>query len=142
MKRCNRCKQEKSLDNFHRSKNSKDGKGGRCKQCSSEYNKEWQAKDPVRARESWMKSYKKTYDAEKIKARRHGLTMVEYNQLVDQKNGKCWICDEVPTGYLNVDHDHVTGKVRGMLCLGCNTALGSLKDRVDLLEKAIKYLSP
>ena len=47
-----------------------------------------------------------------------------------------------PPGHksLHIDHDHKTGKVRGLLCHGCNTAIGLMKDDVNILTKAIEYL--
>ena len=60
------------------------------------------------------------------------------------QNHKCAICelDEVDSlhGKLSVDHCHRTGKIRGLLCVNCNTAIGKLKDSDALLQKAINYL--
>jgi hypothetical protein len=59
------------------------------------------------------------------------------------QRGGCGICGTktVPTiGSFHVDHDHVTGKVRGLLCHHCNVGIGSLGDSVEVLSKAISYL--
>lgn len=54
----------------------------------------------------------------------------------------CELCGDPPgKNRLALDHDHATGKFRGWLCMKCNTALGMLKDRIDLLHKAIAYLT-
>lgn len=55
-----------------------------------------------------------------------------------KQNNKCFICDE--EAKLVVDHDHSTGKVRGLLCSICNTGIGMFKDSTKNLEKAIEYL--
>lgn len=75
--------------------------------------------------------------------RRYGLTVEQFDALLEQQSGGCAICrtTTVPTrGNWHVDHCHETGRVRGILCHGCNVALGHLKDRIDLLEAAIAYL--
>lgn len=77
--------------------------------------------------------------------RHYGLTGPEYEQLLKDQNNSCWIClashnPDQKRGRLYVDHDHKTGKVRGLLCGGCNSALGHFKDNVEILEKAIQYL--
>ena len=75
---------------------------------------------------------------------KYGLTLKEYNlKLIDQGNC-CAICGtDVPGGghkNLYVDHNHNTGKVRGLLCRNCNLMIGYAKDNNDILEAAIKYL--
>jgi hypothetical protein len=54
------------------------------------------------------------------------------------QENKCWICESKTS--LVVDHDHSTGKVRGLLCSLCNTSLGGFKDNIESLKKAIEYL--
>lgn len=74
----------------------------------------------------------------------YGITLEEYNQLKQQQNYKCAICGknerDVPKG-LVVDHDHITGRVRELLCGSCNLGLGHFKDDAALLIKSIEYLS-
>jgi hypothetical protein len=62
--------------------------------------------------------------------------------LHEKQKGKCAICNEEPKTVrgLHIDHCHKTGKVRGLLCHGCNVALGSFKEDVTLLNKAIEYI--
>jgi hypothetical protein len=72
-----------------------------------------------------------------------GITLEEYNNLMVKQNNCCAICGEPPVigeKSFPVDHDHETGKVRGLLCRGCNVGIGNLKDSVELLEKAIMYI--
>ena len=72
------------------------------------------------------------------------MTMEEYNRMFKDQNGCCAICgrhrDEFPRN-LSVDHDHETGKARGLLCGDCNIALGGFKDNMDLLASAVSYMS-
>lgn len=76
---------------------------------------------------------------------RFGLTPEDYIQLLESQEGVCAICKSPePRGrgkHFNVDHDHLTGEVRGLLCHGCNTSLGGFKDDPELLRAAIRYLS-
>jgi hypothetical protein len=79
----------------------------------------------------------------------YGISLVEYtNRLVFQK-GACAICQStVPRGRTNakghssfhVDHDHISGAFRGLLCHECNVGIGSLQDDPILLERAVNYL--
>lgn len=78
----------------------------------------------------------------KVLYARYGLEPGGYEQMFKVQNGLCAICGSPPGARpLSVDHCHSTGAVRGLLCHGCNTGIGFLKDDVDLLKKAIKYLS-
>jgi hypothetical protein len=78
----------------------------------------------------------------------YGLTKDEYNKILSQQNGVCAICLKAETCIskngnphrLAVDHDHSTGKVRGLLCKNCNTGLGMFFDSADLLRMAENYL--
>lgn len=64
--------------------------------------------------------------------------------IINNHDGKCDICRSTVTGYskrsLNIDHDHKTGMVRGLLCHKCNIGLGNFNDNIDLLQRAIFYL--
>lgn len=81
--------------------------------------------------------------------KQYGIGLDEYNQMLKEQDGKCKICENEEVAInpqtkeprrLAVDHCHSTGKVRGLLCSKCNTAIGALKDSVELLGKAILYL--
>lgn len=80
--------------------------------------------------------------------RQYGISLDEYNKILLEQNNACKICNKPETKMhknivtdLAVDHDHVTGKVRGLLCFNCNLGLGKFQDDPIILEKAIKYLS-
>ena len=73
------------------------------------------------------------------------LTYEEYNNMLKEQSNKCKICKTIfsKTEYKTlpcVDHCHTTDKVRGLLCVNCNSGIGMLKDSTNLLKKAINYL--
>jgi hypothetical protein len=77
--------------------------------------------------------------------REYGLTPEQFEEMLIQQDSKCAICQGQSTGRstserLCVDHNHVTGKVRGLLCHTCNNLLGQLKENPELLRAAIRYL--
>lgn len=69
---------------------------------------------------------------------KYGLTIDDYNQLVESCDSKCQICGIESD--LVIDHCHSTGEVRGLLCRKHNLALGGFQDSVEMLENALKYL--
>ncbi len=70
----------------------------------------------------------------------YGLTVEDYNERLTAQGGVCAICGKTEKGYLRVDHDHATGRVRGLLCNYCNVALGQVQDNIATLENMISYL--
>jgi len=86
----------------------------------------------VRIRNYFLKNLKHKY----------GMTGEEYTHLLITQNSVCALCALPPRGRrrLAVDHCHETGRVRGLLCFSCNTALGTLGDSTDSLERVLKYL--
>lgn len=80
---------------------------------------------------------------EEIIARRRGgragLSSAEFKAMVRKHRGKCAVC-RVLMGKICVDHDHATGRVRGLLCTGCNTFAGYLEKRGKMLKTMLQYL--
>lgn len=74
---------------------------------------------------------------------RYGISLVEYEQLVRNQNGLCQICGQENSNKrsFHVDHDHTTGKIRGILCSKCNICLGLVNDDIEILTNAINYLN-
>jgi len=70
----------------------------------------------------------------------HGLTLKEATE-IKLKIGSCEICGETAISKLRIDHDHADESLRGVLCNTCNVGLGMFKDKIELLAKAITYLS-
>lgn len=111
----------------------------------SEYLKNWRATRGKEYHSDWYKANKQSrvlYN----RLRKFGITHEEFIQLLDKQNGRCPLCDVTLSYDLStqkntcVDHDHRTGKIRGVLCRLCNTMLGSAKDNITTLENSIKYL--
>jgi len=75
-------------------------------------------------------------------ARRHGVTVDELLEMRERQNNACALCDRSGAqARLVLDHDHDTGRVRGWLCVACNTGLGRLGDNSAGLMKALLYVS-
>lgn len=77
----------------------------------------------------------------------YGMTVMDYEFMLESQGGVCGICGDPEKSKINsrikalaVDHDHATGKVRGLLCSACNLGLGKLKDSIAILELAQHYL--
>ncbi len=98
-----------------------------------EKNRQYSASDPERRkRKGWLWRLKK-----------YGLTEAAYNAMLAEQGGVCGICRRarLQAGYkLAVDHCHTTGKVRGILCTNCNTAIGKMRESPTLLRAAADYL--
>lgn len=76
--------------------------------------------------------------------RAYGLTLEQYDQMFEVQGGVCAICNGPETNgkRLSVDHDHKTGRIRGLLCHKCNGLLGFACDSADILLNAIYYIEP
>lgn len=86
---------------------------------------------------------KKRWDTEKQLKKLYNITIEDYNLMFKNQNGLCSICGRHQSELvrkLQVDHDHVNGKIRGLLCSRCNVGLGSFKDSIGLFTKAIEYI--
>jgi hypothetical protein len=74
----------------------------------------------------------------------YGLTMQDYNRMVCKQRGRCAICFQKLTANkngTNIDHCHKTGKVRGLLCSGCNKRLGWAEKKQVFTNRQLHYLS-
>jgi len=71
--------------------------------------------------------------------RKYGITLEDYNSMFRNQNGRCAICNR-DGRELAVDHDHTTGKIRGLLCFSCNTSIGKFNDDISILKSAINYI--
>lgn len=130
---CKKCNVEKQLDQFNKHPKGHLGLDNRCRSCYKvilkENYKNKKQEYSVRNKNSKFDFKKHKYNIEKH----------EYNQLVEKQNGLCKIC--LNKRNLCVDHDHKTGKIRGLLCHKCNLAIGLLEDNISSMTNAIKYLS-
>lgn len=71
---------------------------------------------------------------------RYGITLNDFEALLAAQGGGCAICSIKFDDNANVDHCHETGRVRGLLCSACNTAIGRLGDNLDGVMRAVRYL--
>ena len=128
MKTCARCHFPRPFSDFHRDCTSKDGHKSYCKPCNEIYRVEYRKRYPTRQRSSRLK-----YD--------YGITVEQYDAMLKKQNHVCAICNTFPPGKrLAVDHNHETGKIRGLLCANCNAGLGWFKENTSRLNAAILYL--
>jgi Recombination endonuclease VII len=95
----------------------------------------------------WFNEYQRAYRARRSHEireghlrRTFGISLVEYEEILAAQGGGCAICGEVPEAGRSFHVDHLGDRVRGILCVRCNNALGQLKERVDLLERAADYV--
>jgi len=110
----------------------------------------WIKNNPEKSKEIYRK-YSKS-EKGKIKNRKwakkkrllsYGITEGILEQIKKEQNNKCAICGKIINEFTKdfaVDHDHKTGKVRGLLCMNCNIGLGAFRDNKIIMRKAIKYL--
>ena len=133
MKTCPVCHVTKQLSRFNRHVHRSDGHEYRCKRCAAKSEAAYRQKNPVKVRVTRRRAGLK---------KRYGLTLDEFNAMASAQDDMCAICHkpELMKGYLSVDHDHTTGKIRGLLCRSCNLWLGKINDSVLTLESAIRYL--
>ena len=149
MRVCSLCEQSLPANIFY---------GTRCKPCRNEVVREQLYSNPERlekVRESYRGKYNPDkYDFEAYRANHlkynYGLTPEQYEKMLEEQNGTCAICKMPETwthkktgkvASLSVDHDHETGKIRGLLCRDCNQSIGKFKDNAKLLYAAYEYLS-
>ena len=140
-KQCTVCNQIKPLSEYYRDKIKKDGRASTCKECAKARTVRWRKKHPERAAaasDRWRKKHKDKMSDYNRKWE-FGLELGEYDRMYNEQGGACYICRR-PQDVLHVDHNHKTGKVRGLLCRSCNFALGFLGDNPLWLEWAATYL--
>ena len=119
MRTCSRCSQEKEVSSFNKSPSCKEGYDGVCKECRNT-----------------ARRGKRQLEGRKYRAKQYGLTLEQYDQYFEYAS--CGICGTKED--LVLDHNHDTGKVRGVLCRNCNTGLGLFNDNIEDLKGAIEWL--
>lgn len=116
-----------------------------CRQCRSDRHRAWRANNREHIRTYDRGRWQQTDRWAQCIRSRYGLTVDAYEAILTAQDGKCAVCStDQPGGRsarFHVDHDHATGKVRGLLCFRCNTVLGAMRDEPSLLTSAIAYLN-
>lgn len=146
-KKCATCKETKSVGEFNRLGNRYQPY---CRACQNKYLADVREKRRESG-ESVVINRKEYFTRKRWRKlfAKYGLTKEQYESLLAEQNGVCAICkkpEQERDGQrkslleLSVDHDHVTGKVRGLLCRQCNIGLGRLCESVEVLQSAIDYL--
>ncbi len=139
-KRCKGCHRVLPLSEFHmiRAKNGKKYPYSYCKPCGKRNRQKWHHTE--KGQEAHRKHMFRT---------NYGITLTQYNVMLKEQNGVCAICGNPETRMnrrgtirlLSVDHDHASGRRRGLLCSACNSGLGYFKDDCVRLHSAIAYLT-
>jgi len=163
-KKCTKCGKEypATAEYFYKQKGCKDGLQPQCKECirikgkkyrkqnhkriadySQTYHKKHKEKLNKYNRDYHKQHYVQTYWKHHLK-KYYNMTPDDYNKLFDNQRGCCAICGKHQSNIerkLFVDHSHLTGQVRGLLCFNCNAMLGNAKDNPDFLISAVDYLN-
>lgn len=143
-KECTKCKQFKPLTEFYKEPRTKIGLQARCKVCHQNACENYRKNHPEIYRKASLKHWHDLDEKKKHQQwiKRYGLSAEKYNEMFKKQNGVCKICEKecLSHSVLSVDHCHKTGKIRGLLCVKCNTSLGMLNDDISLFYKAIEYL--
>jgi Recombination endonuclease VII len=130
MKECRVCKEYKIPSQFPKNNKTWDGRSSQCKSCLN------------------LKNRGLTSSRRKASVKRcYNVSLEFIDQLYTDQEGKCVICGVFKpyhggrgAGGLVIDHDHKTGKIRGLLCTHCNVMIGMAKENLDILRKAQEYL--
>lgn len=159
-KRCTQCKELRLTSEFHRDKSRQFGLSDACKKCNKERASKYRKKNLQKARSSVNKSHKKYYKSKyenRVKEWRsknkhriyfyqtkhqYGITEELFKNLLLTQRNKCATCLILFEGKIKacVDHNHLNGKVRGLLCKKCNSAIGFAQDDSKILERMADYV--
>ena len=137
---CIKCGETKGDEDFYKSRRRKDNYSIRytteCKECALK-----------NRREHYKENKDRILDEHRFRS--YGVTKEQYEEMLEDQDGKCAICkrEELARAYITkkvralaVDHCHVTGYVRGLLCRACNLGIGHFEDNLEFLKEAVKYL--
>jgi hypothetical protein len=162
VKTCSKCGTAKRLEDFYRATGTRDGYRPDCKACNLAAKharyvanpgpdkaraQRWRDENPDRYAENQRRHResggKKIADRKSHLKRKYGMTLEDYDRMLEAQGGACAICGRPPREdiALHVDHDHETGLVRGLLCFPCNNTLGDFGDDPTRLYAAAEYLS-
>jgi NMD protein affecting ribosome stability and mRNA decay len=127
MKPCPRCGEAKPLTEFY-----SNGAGTYCKPCTKADVARWVRKNPEQFRQTQRRS---------ILKRKYGLTEQDVENMLAAQDSACLICAaSLHDAGFTVDHDHITGRVRGLLCSRCNRLIGLLRDDPAVVRRAASCL--
>lgn len=164
---CNKCNLDKNIDCFYKHSSIKGG-GLRkvCTECNTKYRLTKRKENPEKDKQNqkvWVSNNRqyvnnnwKNYrllNKDKWKSvhlkRNFNMSLTEFQKILTDQNHLCAICKNPESiidkrnnvkRSLSVDHDHNTGKIRGLLCTNCNQGIGKLKDDPNILREAANYI--
>lgn len=154
MKQCGKCGRLKPRSEYHKNNTRGDGLQARCKPCqiaavaanhrknpakAVERVRRWRLANPAKHRKNVKRAIEKAKPRKRQKAlQRYQITAEQYSDMLSLFAGNCHICRTRQAA--GVDHCHVTGQVRGVLCANCNFGIGHFRDDPELIEAAAAYL--
>jgi hypothetical protein len=156
---CRLCGEAKAISDFYAMKGMRDGYRNECKRChlaarKAKYDsaaavaraKAWAERNPERVA-AYRQEYRNRPETRRkmrdlYYRRTYGITADEFDAMLAAQGGVCIICagEPNPGAVWHLDHDHVTGEIRGITCIDCNHGMGKLRDDPDLLERAAAYI--
>lgn len=125
---CSKCDQLKPRADFYTDNNGR-GAHSWCKVCCRKYERKRTKHRLPADRRRWTLKY------------RYGLSPSDVSARLCAQSGRCAVCGKPLMENFYIDHNHATDDVRGILCCSCNVAIGLFKDKPELLEQAVEYLS-
>lgn len=130
---CSKCKTEKDGTSFPKNKARKNGLNAHCRACVKIYSDAHKASRGVAI---------KIRNKRNSLIRKYGITFETYMEMLEGQDFLCSICRTRPSdkNWFCVDHDHKTGKIRGILCMKCNAGIGQFGDSRERLLRAAIYL--
>jgi hypothetical protein len=128
---CARCHQVKPLGQFHRRKKGRLSRTRSCRVCRNAQHAQWKARNT----DAWWRSHTA------YKGRQYGITVDQFIEMLEVQDHRCAICRKpLGTKGTAIDHDHNTGRVRGLVHSHCNLVIGNANEDVSVLFGAIRYL--
>lgn len=152
-KQCSNCGGVKDIDEFYKNRNTSDGRQSWCIECHRLKGKQPRNEHQKMCDREAIRKWRQTPKGKRSKLRRtlkstFGITIEDYERMLWEQRGVCAICGRPETRKLrgkvkrlSVDHDHLTKKVRGLLCGSCNIMIGHARENMDILNNGARYLS-
>lgn len=164
LKRCTRCRVEKPLAEYNKSKNAKDGLQHRCRDCGRALCREWYSQNAETERYKSRRRMRirgpkdrernrlwalanpeqaRYHSRKKLLRNKYNMTIEEHDAMFAAQGFVCGACgspDPNSQKGWSTDHCHATGKVRGIVCHHCNIGIGHAKDSIDTIKAWIAYL--
>jgi hypothetical protein len=115
-------------------------------QCRNNNNLRYQSPEYKLYHQQYRQSLNGKETKQRSRLKRYNSTITEYNQIISNQNNQCAICNRVfdPISRqttAHIDHNHKTGKIRGLLCGSCNRAIDLLQDDPEVCKNAAAYLT-